>query len=102
MPLTGYKLEVPTTPSSVSINLLEQLTEFGKIFYLLDYQFIIEEYIKYSQIEEMHKQGVLQRGMEALWACHSPSTLTWLSTGKLSEPGPFVFLWRLHCIVTVD
>ena len=41
----GYELEVPTTPSSLSlISLLEQLTELRETFYLLDHQFIIRGY----------------------------------------------------------
>ena len=41
---TGYKSEVPKTPSSGLINLLEQLTELRETFYLLDHQFIIQGY----------------------------------------------------------
>lgn len=40
---TGYKLEVPTNPSSDSINLLEQLTELRKISGSLGFQFIIKQ-----------------------------------------------------------
>ena len=38
--LTGDKSEVPTVPSLGSINLLEQVTELGKLVYSLDYQFL--------------------------------------------------------------
>ena len=41
---TDYRSEVPTTPSSDSINLLGWLTKIRETFYLLDYQFIIKEY----------------------------------------------------------
>ena len=40
--LTGYRLEVPLTPSFRSINLLEQLTVFTETSYSLDYQLIIK------------------------------------------------------------
>ena len=41
---TGYRLEVPMTPSLGSINLLEWLTKLRKPVYLLDYWFIIKGY----------------------------------------------------------
>ena len=40
---TDYRSEVPTTPSSGWIHLLERLTEFGKPVYLLDRGFIIRD-----------------------------------------------------------
>ena len=42
--LCFYRLEVPTTPSLGSINLLEWLTELRETFYLLNYQFIVKGY----------------------------------------------------------
>ena len=42
--INPYKLEVPTTLTLGSVDLLEQLTELREIFYLVDYQFIIKEY----------------------------------------------------------
>ena len=41
---TGYRLEVPVTPSLGSINLLEEPTEPGETFYLLDHSFVINGY----------------------------------------------------------
>ena len=43
MLLTGYKTEVPTTPSLGLINLLEWLTELRKHIYSLDYWFIAKD-----------------------------------------------------------
>lgn len=37
---TSYRLEVPTTPSLGSVNLLERLTALREPFYLLDHRFI--------------------------------------------------------------
>ena len=103
MLLTGYTSEVSTIPSSGSINLLEQLTELRKTFYLLDYPFIVKEYnSSTARQKRCIGQGVGERAKEALWACHSPSTSSCLSTGKLSESGPFGFLWRFHYIGMVD
>ena len=63
---TGYKSEVPMTPSLDSINLLEWFTELRKPVYSLDYQFVTKGYEK-IQINSLMKryigQGPQQRSV---------------------------------------
>jgi len=98
---TGYKWEVPTTPTLGSINLLKWLTELGETLYLLDHQFIIREYNSgMARWKSCVGQGMGKECGVAMPApgCHSPSTPTRPPTRKLCEPSPFGFLWRFHYI----
>ena len=62
---TGYRFEVPMTPSLSSVNLLVWLTELRETFYLLHYQFIIKRYnFRNSQMEEMHRARYMGRDTE--------------------------------------
>ena len=76
---TSYESEVLTTPSSGSINLLEQPTEPRETVYLLGYQFIVKAVTQNSQMEEMQTARYRERGMErspklallvSLWMLH--------------------------------
>ena len=46
---TGYKSEVSKSPSFSSTSLLQKLTKFSKIIYLLGYQSIIKKYLTQEQ-----------------------------------------------------
>ena len=70
-----------------SINLLEWVAE-----------------LRNSQMEETHRTTYAGRGQSfsALWSHHSPQSPLCSQTRKLSEPGPFGFLWRLHFTDMID
>ena len=82
------------TPSLLSINLLEQLSELKRNILLN------------SQKEETHRARYTGRHAEPhALSRHTtplPQTSMCSLTQKLSEPCPFVFLWRLHHIGMVD
>ena len=74
-----HESEVPTIPSSGSINLLELPTELRKTVYLLDYQFIIKD-ITQEQPDGRDAEGkVWRRG-----------------TGSSPKPVLLGSLWKLH------
>lgn len=72
--LTGYKSDVPKTPSLGSINVLEWLTELRKKDYLLEEQFIINKYNKKCHTEGKCRARYEQRmrSSHPLSTCNSP------------------------------
>ena len=97
---TGYRLEVPTTPSS--FNLLEWLTESRESFYLLDYQFIIKDYNSGTARSKRCIGQGMGEGCRALMLSEHATLPESLPTWKLSKPHPFGVLWRLHYIGVID
>ena len=93
----GCKSEVPTTPSSSSINLLELLTELKKPVYLLDYWLIIKGFKSRTAGWKRCKRQVYGKMHGAAMpfpSSHPPSTSTCSPTQKLPQPRPLGFLWR--------
>ena len=79
---TGYRSEVPTTPSLGYINFLKHLTELREIFHLLGYQFIIKGYN--SGIARWKRcRG---QGMGKGWSACMVSSLRKLQGFRYSEP----------------
>lgn len=87
---TGYRLEVPMTPSSGFINLLEWLTDCRETFYSLDYQFIVKGYNPgTARLKRCHRRSV-QGG---LWSETLSLSLHLLTTLLLSQsPGTQIFI----------
>lgn len=95
---TGLKSEVPTTPCLDLVNLLEQLTEFRKPVYSLDYC-LLDKIIKGENEqpdEDMHR--VRSWTKERLSSCSlGPCTVAHVSIlAHQPEPRPFGFSWRLR------
>ena len=96
---TGHRLEVPRTPSSGSINLLERLTELRETLYLLYYKSIWLRTAKWK--------GWIEHDM---WKGHQVSTpspgapLSLISMcspiWKLSKPFPFFFFGFYRGFIT--
>lgn len=105
---TGYKSEVPITPSLGSMNLLERLTELNKAVYSLDYRFITGDIKRYESTARWRDiQGeVPNKGAsvpEELGVTHRDTLMRSGSpTWKPSQPRPFGFLQRLHHLGTTD
>ena len=101
---TGYKSEVPMTPSSGLINLLEWFTELRETFYFLDHQFITKGYNSGTA----QWRSCIKQGMGRGWRASMPSGLTTLfksmcpPTQRPSEPCLFGVLRRLHYIGMTD
>ena len=95
---TGYKPEVPMTPSLATINLLERLTELRNSVYSLDYQFIIQRYnTGTARWKKCTGQNMWEghRASMPFSGTHSPQNSKNSSIQKFSEPHHFGFFWRL-------
>ena len=96
--LTGYKLKVPTNPSSN--HLLERLTKLRKRVHLLDYWFIIKG-VRW-------KRCIGQSMREGAWSFYALSRHTTLPerhvfiNPEAPQPYLFKFLWQLHYIGMID
>ena len=104
--LTGYRLEVPMTPSSDLINLQEWLTELRESFYLLDYWFIIKRYNSGIARWKRCTEQVTGKGHRA--STHSLGALL-CSDLRMFNPSTDIqalqaptFLWRLYDIDVTD
>ena len=99
----GYKSEVPTTPSLGWINLLEWLEELRKTVCLLLAGSLYKDTVKDT---DEHTQMVEKRGPVCGKACEAPLPSLGAPLSQplhvLSKPCNWGFLWRLHCIGTID
>ena len=74
---TGYRLEIPTSPSLSSVSFLEWLTEPRETFYLLGYWLIIKGHNSRSARWKRYPGKVWGKSQDAqcpLQVGHSPST----------------------------
>lgn len=90
---TGYKSEVPLSPSPSSINLLEQLTERRKTVYILDGWFITGYHWGTVGRQRCTGQGPQDGAQLQLWGHHSSCIAT---CSPLPRALSFLVLWRLQ------
>ena len=87
--LTGYKSEVPIIPSLSSINLVDWLTELGKLIYSLDYQVITKNIKGYRWTARWRYtyDKVPNKGVLSSWSLWSLGLST-LACGSILIPQP--------------
>lgn len=101
LPLSS-KLEVPMTPSSGPVSLLEQLPELRGTFYVTDRRFIVKGYnLRIVRQKRYTGQGMWEGGGQSSYAfgvCDCPQHLHAFPTWKLSKPRPFGVFWGASMI----
>lgn len=85
---TSYKSEVPRILSSGLINLLEQLMELRKTFYLLDHRFLIKEQNHSGTARRSWHTGQGMRRRRATFLCLSRCTILRISCVHWPETSP--------------
>lgn len=104
--LTGYRLEVPLTPSFSSINLFEQLlTVFTETSYSLGYQLIIKGYNSELTRWQRCTGWGMSKGQDEVWvnalSKHTSLPKSLHNQGRFLNP-ILLGLWRLYYIGMAD